>query len=50
MRNGLDITALYQFLYFIATVSILAIGGHEQGGPSQPAEKHDEDRMAIKRA
>jgi hypothetical protein len=50
MRTGGDITTLFQFLCFAATVSVLAIGGHEQGDPKHPEKKHNEDRMTIKRA
>jgi hypothetical protein len=50
MRNGGDIAALFLFLCFVATVSVYASGGHEQGDPTHPARKHNEDRLAMKRA
>jgi hypothetical protein len=53
MRNGGDITALFQFLCFGATVSVSVFGGHEPRDLAHPARKYNEDRMSrmtIKRA
>jgi hypothetical protein len=48
MRNDSDIHALFQFLCFAATVSVFAIGSHEQDDPSHPVERHNEDQQTIK--
>jgi hypothetical protein len=48
MRNGGEIAVLFHFARFGANVLVLAIGGHEQGGPSHSAEKHNEDRVTFK--
>jgi hypothetical protein len=50
MRNGGDITVVFQFLCFATTVSVSAIGRHAQGDLAYPAGRHNDDRMTIKRA